>query len=140
MLKRLSILSLLLGLTLNVQAFDKKTVDLDKEFWGTWTLYNPKTKCTETFDFNKPGNFTYQINKKQLTGEFAVVRSTTTAGLDVLLMDIATDNQKEGCASDNKDYTNAKIQLALKWQSTKAAEICTDTEAKNCTGLFLTKK
>ena len=130
---------LFLGLTISsAQAFDKNQVDLDKEFWGTWTLYNPQTKCTEVFNFKKPGDFTYQVNKKLLVGNFAVVRSNSS-GLDLLMMNVKTDNKLEGCASDQNDYSNVNIQLALKWTSPQRAEVCTDAEAKQCSGLFLIK-
>lgn len=80
------------------------------------------------------------MNKKHLTGGFAVVRSNAPTQLDILLMDVTTDNKLEGCAGDKRDYSKERIQLALKWISPKVAEICTDDEAKQCTGLFLTKK
>jgi len=83
MLKKIFILCLLLGHTLSVQALDKTRVNLDKEFWGTWVLHNPKTQCIEKFEFKKPGDFKYQVNKKLLVGEFAVVRSTSSDNLDV---------------------------------------------------------
>ena len=140
MLKKICLSVLFIASAFNVQAFDKSKVNLDKEFWGTWSLYNPKTQCTENFEFKKPGNFVYQVNKKRLTGGFAVVRSDLPTHLDILVMDVATDNKLDGCAGDKRDYSKERIQLALKWISPQAAEICTDAEAKNCLGLFLTKK
>jgi hypothetical protein len=140
MLKKICLSVLFIASAFNVQAFDKSNVNLDKEFWGTWSLYNPKTQCTETFEFKKPGNFVYKVNKKNLAGGFAVVRSNAPTQLDILLMDIATDNKLEGCAGDKRDYSKERIELALKWISPHAAEICTDAEGKQCSGLFLTKK
>lgn len=139
-MKRIGLVLCLLGLGLNAQAFDKSKLNLEKDFWGTWSVYNGKVQCTETYQFKKPGEFTYIAKQKKLTGEFAVLRNNDSNQLDVLLMDVKTDNKKIGCSQDIQDYTNAKVNLSLKWISAKTAELCVDREAKQCTGLYLIKQ
>lgn len=139
-MKKIVIASLGLFLALNVQAFEKNQVNLEKDFWGKWSVFNSKTQCTENYEFKQPGQLIYSTKQKQMTGEFAVLRSKEPQFLDVLAMKIKTDNQLPGCNGEKVNYTDADIRLSLKWISAKTAELCTDVEAKQCTGLYLIKK
>lgn len=123
-----------------VQAIEKNTINLDKNFWGKWSIFNPKTSCTESYEFKKPGAFTYGVNQKKLSGDFAVMRSKENSKLDVLVLAIKNDNGALGCSDDKTNYTNQQSTLALKWVTQNSAEICLDQEAKKCTGLYLNKK
>lgn len=129
MLKKLLIASLTLGLALHVHAFDKTRMDVDKDFWGKWSINNDSNKCTETYVFIKPGQFTYESGQKKLKGDFALLRSSEPAKLDVLAMRVLQDNKLTGCGNSSgqvQDYTNTDIQLTLKWLSNKKAQLCTD--------------
>lgn len=121
-------------------ALNKTEINLDQQFWGTWSVYNAKNQCTETYQFSKPGKVSYSTQQKKMTGEFAVLRNQEPQRLDVLAMKINTDNQKPGCGGENTNYTNADIRLSLKWISAKSAELCTDVDGKQCTGLYLIKQ
>ena len=140
MLKKISVIAFGLGLSLHAQAFDKNQVNLVNDFWGTWSVYNAKTQCTEAYQFAKPAQFTYTTKQKRMTGEFAVVRSTEASQLDILVMKVKNDNKKAGCGGQPVDYSNADIRLSLKWMSAKTAELCTDRDGKQCTGLYLIKQ
>ena len=140
MLKRIAMVVCSFGVTLSAQAFDKTQVNLSNDFWGTWAVYNAKTKCTEAYQFAKPGQFTYTTKQKRMTGDFAILRNQDPKMLDVLSMKVKTDNKKAGCSGQVVDYTNADIALSLKWISAKSAELCTDNEGKQCTGLYLMKQ
>jgi hypothetical protein len=140
MFKQVALAGLILGLTSNAIALDKTKVSLDQVFWGTWSVYNSKSKCTEVYSFAKPGKFTYTTRQKTMSGEFAVLRSKSVNELDVLAMKVVNDNKLAGCSGQVNDYTNADIRLSLKWLSPKSAELCTDLEGKACTGLFLNKQ
>ena len=140
MLKKLSVIALGLGLVCQAQAFDKTQVNLDQNFWGTWSVYNEKNKCTETYQFAKPGQFTYKAKQKKLTGDFAVLRNPDPTQLDLLHIEVKTDNKKADCSGEIKDYTTGQINLSLKWMSTNTAELCVNREGTSCTGLFLIKQ
>lgn len=141
MLKQIILGSVLvIGLLPVVHAADKQKINLENDFWGTWSVYNAKAQCTETYEFKKPGQFTYTAKQKKLTGEFAVITNADPKMLDVLIMDVKTDNKKSGCSKDIQDYSNAKVNLSLKWVSANTAELCVDREAKQCTGLYMIKQ
>lgn len=140
MIKKIAVAVVGFGLALQAQAFDKSQVNLANDFWGTWTVYNAKTQCTESYQFAKPGQFTYTTKQKKMAGEFAVLRSKEPQNLDVLAMKVKTDNKQAGCGGQAVDYTNADIRLSLKWSSAKTAELCTDAVGKQCTGLYLIKQ
>ncbi|WP_320077593.1 hypothetical protein [Acinetobacter lanii] len=139
-MKKIVMASLGLFLTINAQAFEKSQVNLDKDFWGKWSVFNAKSQCTENYEFKQPGQVTYSSKQKKMSGEFAVLRSKEPQLLDVLAMKIKTDNQQAGCGNEKVNYTDADIRLGLKWVSKKSAELCTDAEAKQCTGLYLIKQ
>ncbi|MFW1799420.1 hypothetical protein ACG9YX_05180 [Acinetobacter nematophilus] len=140
MMKKIVLTLVGLGFALHVQAFDKTQVNLANEFWGTWSVYNAKTQCTESYQFTKPAQFIYTTKHKQMAGDFAVLRNENAQTLDVLAMKVKTDNKKAGCSGVAVDYTNADVRLSLKWISAKTAELCTDREGKQCTGLYLVKQ
>ncbi|WP_151810998.1 hypothetical protein [Acinetobacter bereziniae] len=140
MMKKTVLALVSLGFALNVQAFDKTQVNLANEFWGTWTVYNAKTQCTESYQFTKPDQFIYSTKQKRMTGEFAVLRNQNVQALDVLAMKVKADNKKAGCGGEPVDYTDVDVRLSLKWVSAKTAELCTDREGKQCTGLYLIKQ
>ncbi|WP_445116944.1 hypothetical protein [Acinetobacter sp. WZC-1] len=141
MFKQIAMVVAGLGLALQVQAFEKTQMNLDKDFWGTWSIYNAKNKCTEVYQFQKPGQFQYSSKQKNMTGRFAVTRNSKDArALDVLSLKVLQDNKKASCAEAAKDYNNASLNMALKWVSANTAQICTDTEAKSCTSLYLIKQ
>ncbi len=139
-MKKLAVAIAGLGLAFQVQAIDKNQVNLANDFWGTWSVYNAKTQCTETYQFTKPGQFSYSTKQKKMTGDFAILRSKEAQELDVLAMKVKTDNKQAGCGGQPVDYTNADIRLSLKWASAKTAELCTDNAGKQCTGLYLIKQ
>ena len=140
MMKKIVVAMIGLGLALQAQAFDKNQVNLVNDFFGTWTVYNAKTQCTETYQFVKPEQFSYTTKQKKMTGDFAVLRNKDPKVLDLLTMNIKTDNKKAGCNGQVKDYTSGKVNLTLKWMSAKTVELCTDREAKQCTGLYMIKQ
>ena len=140
MLKKLMMAACTLGVAFSAQAFDKNQVALDKEFWGTWSVYNAKTQCSEKYQFNKPGQFNYTAKQKKMSGEFAIMRSKDAKELDILAMKVKSDNKVAGCGGQATDYTNADIRLGLKWVSKTTAEICSDVAGKQCTGLYLIKQ
>lgn len=139
-MKKIVFAALGLGLAMQVQAFDKSQVNLANDFWGTWSIFNAKTQCTETYQFTKPQQFTYTTKQKRMTGDFSVLRSKDAKALDILAMKVKVDNKKAGCGGQPVDYTNADIRLSLRWMSAKTAELCTDREGKQCTGLYLIKQ
>ena len=140
MLKKLALVMIGLGCAIQGQAFDKSQVNLENDFWGTWSVYNAKTQCTETYQFSKPGQFNYATRQKKMTGEFAILRSKEPQSLDVLAMKVKTDNKSAGCSNEVVDYTNVDVRLSLKWASAKTAELCTDQLGAQCTGLYLIKQ
>lgn len=140
MLKKIAVVVMSLGCALQAQAFDKNQINLKNDFWGTWSVYNAKSQCTETYQFTKPNQVTYSTKQKKMTGDFAVIRNTDANILDLLTLEIKNDNKKAGCAGQSVDYTKAKISLTLKWISARTAELCTDREGKKCTGLYLIKQ
>lgn len=140
MLKKIAVAVLALGSVVQAQAFEKSQVNLANDFWGTWSVYNAKTQCTETYQFSKPGQFNYATRQKKMTGEFAILRSKEPQSLDVLAMKVKTDNKSAGCSNEVVDYTNADVRLSLKWTSAKTAELCIDQLGTQCTGLYLIKQ
>jgi hypothetical protein len=127
-------------LSLHVQAFDKAQVNLSKDFWGTWTIINPKTQCTEVYKFTQPDQFTYNAKQKNMTGKFGMLRNSDVKVLDLLVLEVKADNKQAGCAAQATNYTNTTIQLALKWLSPQTAELCNDRDGKKCLGLYITKQ
>ena len=125
---------------LSAQAFDKTQVDLQKDFWGTWTVYNAKTQCTESYQFTQPSKVQYSAKQKKMTGEFSVTRTQDPKQVDVFAMVVNSDNKKAGCGGQATDYSKQQIHLGLKWVSAKTAELCTDLEGKKCLGLYLIKQ
>ena len=140
MLKKIAVLAISLGCTFQVQAFEKNQLDLKRDFWGTWSVYNAQNKCTETYQFTKPAQVTYTAKQKKMTGDFAIITNSNPQLLHLLVMDIKTDNKKLGCDTQVKDYTNGKVNLSLKWISAKTAELCLDRNGKQCTGLYMIKQ
>lgn len=133
----------MLGLTFQVQAFDKSEVNLDEIFWGTWTIYNAEDKCLETYQFTKPSTFQYLSLQKRMQGDFAVLRNTQeVADLYILKLRVVTDNQKASCAdrAQVSDYRNADLSLALKWITKGAAQLCADIKGNHCSNLYMVKK
>lgn len=140
MLKKVALLAVALGCTLQVQAFDKTQTVLDKDFWGTWSVYNSKNKCTETYQFTKPGQFKYNSKAKAMSGNFAVMRNKDAQSLDILTMKITSDNKKASCADAAQDFNNKTLSMGLKWVSKSTAQICSDAEGKQCSPLYLIKQ
>ncbi len=140
MLKKIGLVSLSLGCALQVHAFEKKQVILENDFWGTWSIYNAQNKCTETYQFKKPGQFQYSSKLKSMSGNFAVMRNQDAKALDILKMKVNTDNKKPSCAQASNDFTGQTLSLGLKWVSKSTAQICSDTEGKQCTSLYLIKQ
>lgn len=141
MMKKIAIVALGLGLAVQAQAYDKSQVNLANEFWGTWAIFNAKQKCSETYQFSKPGQFQYTSLQKRMTGKFAVMRNTNDANaLDILKLKVLTDNKKASCGAAANDMSNKDLNLTLKWVSKSTAQICTDVEGKQCTGLYLIKQ
>lgn len=141
MLKKLVFLSLGFCLSVQAQAFDKNQMVLDKDFWGTWSIYNAKNKCTETYQFKSPKSFEYTSKQKKMSGNFAISRHKTDLNaLDILNIRVAKDNKKASCADQTRDYTNQNLSLGLKWVSKTTAQICADVEGKQCSQLYLIKQ
>ena len=140
MLKKIALLALTLGLSIHVQAFEKKNMVLESDFWGTWSIYNAQNKCTETYQFKKPGQFQYNSKLKNMSGNFAVMRNKDSNALDILTMKISTDNKKASCADASRDFSHQTLSLALKWVSKTTAQICADTAGTQCTALYLIKQ
>ncbi len=141
MLKKMIFAMGLIVLTFQAQAFDKSQVNLDKDFWGKWTIFNAQKNCSETYQFKKPGQFQYTSLQKRMNGNFAVLRNQNDPkALDILTVKVLSDNQKASCADTAKDYNGANLSLGLKWISAKTAQICSDTTGKQCTALYLIKQ
>ena len=140
MLKKIALVVVALGCAVQAQAYDKKQTVLDKDFWGTWSVYNSKNKCTETYQFTKPAQFKYSSKTKAMTGKFAVVRNQDPKSLDILTMKVVSDNKKASCADPAGDFTNKTLSMGLKWVSKSTAQICSDAEGKNCSTLYLIKQ
>lgn len=140
MIKQIMILFAAMMFVSQVSAIEKNQINLDQIFWGNWLITNPSNSCTEKYQFKKPGQFIYQTQKKQLTGDFAVVRQDSNEKLDILVLDIQKDNGLAGCAGDMNNYQGKKSNFSLKWITQSSAEICTDDIGKECTGLYLNKK
>ncbi|WP_257227411.1 hypothetical protein [Acinetobacter sp. YH12070] len=51
MLQKIALFSIGLALAFQAQAFDKNQINLQKDFFGNWTIYNAKNKCSETYKF-----------------------------------------------------------------------------------------
>ncbi|MFW2079285.1 hypothetical protein ACG94X_16565 [Acinetobacter sp. ULE_I010] len=139
-LKKIALITVALGCTFQVQAFEKKQMVLANVFWGTWSIYNAQNKCTETYQFKKPGQFQYTSKLKSMSGNFSVMRNTDLKTLDILTMKVNTDNKKASCAQASKDFTGQTLSLGLKWVSQNTAQICSDTEGKQCSSLYLIKQ
>lgn len=141
MFKKLTFVFLSLGIMSHAQAFDKTQVNLDQSFWGTWVIYNSQQKCSETYQFKKPGQFQYSSLQKKMSGNFSVMRDTKNVNnLDILNMKVATDNKKASCGSVETDLANKNLSFSLKWVSPKTAQICMDTIGKQCSSLYLIKQ
>lgn len=140
MLKKVVGLVLMSSAALSVQAFDKTQMNLQKDFWGTWSVYNAKTQCTESYQFTQPAQVVYSAKQKKMTGEFSVIRTEDPKQLDVFAMTVNSDNKKAGCSGQTSDYSKSQIRLSLKWISAKTAELCTDLNGKQCLGLYLIKQ
>ena len=123
-----------------VFAIDKKQINLNQTIWGTWGLFNPSTACTENYMFSQPGTFVYKAQKKELKGDFAVVRNNDAKIFDLLILEIQSDNGEIGCGGDNNNYQGQKSNFFLKWLSPTSAELCLDNTGKQCTGLYLNKR
>lgn len=140
MLKKIALVVVALSCAVQAQAFDKKQMVLDKDFWGTWSVYNSKNKCTETYQFTKPGQFKYSSKAKAMSGNFAVMRNQDPKSLDILTMKIASDNKKASCADAANDFTNKTLSMGLKWVSKTTAQVCSDAEGKKCSSLYIIKQ
>ena len=140
MLKKIALLSVAFGCAVHAQAYDKNQTVLDQDFWGTWSVYNAKNKCTETYQFTKPSQFKYSSKAKAMSGQFAVMRNKDPKSLDILTMKITADNKKASCADAARDLNNQTLSLGLKWVSKSTAQICSDVEGKNCAPLYLIKQ
>lgn len=140
MLKKIIWMSVGILMACNVQAFDKKQINPEQDIWGTWTIHNEKLNCSEVYQFSKPGQLTYTSNEKRITGDFAIWRSMLNQDLDLLSVQVKSDNKAASCGGPAIDMTNGKLQLNLKWISATSAELCSDHEAKLCSGLYLIKQ
>lgn len=141
MLKKMALITLGLGLAFQAQAFDKTQVNLQKDFWGSWTIYNAQTKCSETYQFTQPNKFKYTSGKKQMEGQFGVYRDSSKPDtLDVLAMKVAKDNKQPSCSAPAHDYKDANLNLPLKWISPNTAQLCTDSLGTKCLDLYLIKQ
>ncbi|MFV5515043.1 hypothetical protein [Acinetobacter gerneri] len=141
MLKKLAFVTLSLGMAMQAQAFEKSQVNLDKDFWGTWTIFNAQKKCSETYQFKKPGQFQYNSLQKRMSGSFAVMRNNNDPkALDILTLKVTADNKQASCGSVAHDFNNSQLNFTLKWVSAKTAQICQDTAGKQCTSLYLIKQ
>lgn len=140
MLKKIGLITAALTCTFQVHAFEKKQMVLANDFWGTWSIYNAQNKCTETYQFKKPGQFQYTSKLKSMSGNFAVMRNNDTKALDILTMKVTADNKKASCAQASKDFSNQTLSFGLKWVSKNTAQICSDSEGKQCSSLYLIKQ
>lgn len=140
MIKRILLPLAILMFITQVFAQDRHQLNLDQTFWGGWEIKNPLTSCKENYQFKKPSQFVYQVNKKNLSGEFAIVRNSSPEILDILILDIQKDNGLVGCNGDTNNYQGQRSNFSLKWINNNSAEICTDENGQQCTGLFLNKK
>lgn len=140
MLKKIGLITAALACTFQVHAFEKKQMVLANDFWGTWSIYNAQNKCTETYQFKKPGQFQYTSKLKSMSGNFAVMRNNDTKALDILTMKVTADNKKASCAQASKDFSNQTLSFGLKWVSKNTAQICSDSEGKQCSSLYLIKQ
>lgn len=139
MLKKTAFIFLGLGLSLQVQAFDRNQVNYN-DFWGTWSIYHSKAACSEVFTFSKPSAFTYTSKQKKASGNFTILSNQNPSLNDVLILKMKNDNKQSGCNGQKIDFTNKNINYVLKWVGPKTAEICTDREAKKCMGVYLMKQ
>ena len=141
MLKKMALITLGLGLAFQAQAFDKNQINLQKDFFGNWTIYNAKNKCSETYKFIQADKFQYTSLNKRMTGVFGVLRDKNSPNsLDILSMKIATDNKHAACAGVAQDFTNVNLNLPLKWISPNTAQLCTDSLGTKCLDLYLIKQ
>ena len=74
MLQKIALFSIGLALAFQAQAFDKNQINLQKDFFGNWTIYNAKNKCSETYKFIQADKFQYTSLNKRMTGVFGVLR------------------------------------------------------------------
>lgn len=139
MLKKIAFIALGLGLTIQAQAFDRNQINYN-DFWGTWSIFNAKTGCSEVFTFTKPATFTYTSKQKKTSGTFSIVSNNDLKSNDMLILKVKTDNKGLACNGQNLDFANKKINYVLKWIGPKTAEICSDREGKKCTGAYLIKQ
>ena len=140
MIKKIVVLCATMLCITQAFALEKNQINLNQTFWGTWGLFNPATSCSESYQFSQPGTFLYKAQQKELQGEFAVVRNSDAKVLDLLILEIQSDNGGTGCGSDNNNYQGKKSNFFLKWLSPTSAEICTDNIGKQCTGLYFNKR
>lgn len=94
MMKKILLTLVVFVFAIQTQAYDKTQVNLANDFWGTWTVYNAKAQCTESYQFTQPDQFTYSTKQKRLTGDFAILRNENAQALDVLAMKVKLDNKK----------------------------------------------
>ena len=139
-MKRIGLALCLLCLGVNAQAFDRKNINYDKDFWGTWSIYHGKTQCAENFTFSKPTQFKYAASQKKMSGSFSILSSNDALKHDLLVLNIKQDNGLKGCVESMNKMSGYKLNLTLKWISKNSALICTDREAKKCTNLYFIKK
>lgn len=139
MLKKIVLLPLILATT-PLHAIDKSRINLDQDFWGTWTISNPHIQCKESYQFSKPGNFINQAQDKRMSGEFVVLRSADQKQHDILKLQITGDNGLADCSGTAVNYKGQQAMFALKWKTTESAELCVDSLATTCTGLHLNKQ
>ena len=57
MLKKLAFVTLSLGMAMQAQAFEKSQVNLDKDFWGTWTIFNAQKNVQKLTNLKSQVNF-----------------------------------------------------------------------------------
>lgn len=140
MFKKVIATLLVSSFAIHAQAFDRKNINYNKDFWGTWSIYHGKTQCAENFTFSKPAQFKYTANQKKMSGNFSILSSDDALKHDLLVLNIKQDNALKGCVEGMKNMSGYKLNLTLKWISKNSALICTDREAKKCTNLYFIKK
>ena len=52
MLKKIFVLFATILFVTQVSAIDKNKISLNQTFWGSWSIFNPVTKCAENYQFN----------------------------------------------------------------------------------------
>lgn len=139
MLKKIAFITLGLGLAIQAQAFDRKQINYN-DFWGTWSIYNAKIGCSEVFTFTKPATFSYTSKQKKTSGTFSIISNSDPKSNDLLILKVKSDNRGLSCSGQNINLTDKNVNYVLKWVGPKTAEICSDREAKSCTGVYLMKQ